>query len=143
MQTSIPSGSLTKRLQRTSALSFLLILVVIGSRSQGAQGDNEVIEILLGSYEFIPNQIRLTAGQSAKLRLVNTDSIIPHNFTIEDNTGELDLSIDVPAGESVDIHLKPTRPGRYVIYCANKMLFMTSHRDHGMEGTLIVEPSSP
>jgi plastocyanin len=121
---------------------FLAIVFTYGNSIFAAQGEVRVVEVLLGSYRFMPTEIQLIAGEPVILRLVNADSIIPHNFTIHDASGELDINVDVIAGETVDINLKPSTAGRYTFYCGNKMLFMKSHREKGMEGVINVVPQS-
>ena len=104
---------------------------------------NETIEIKLGNYRYVPADIQLLAGQPVTLHLVNSDSLTPHNFTLKDPGGELDINVDVAAGESVDVQLAPVRPGNYTFYCKNKLLFMDSHRQKGMQGTLTVVTDRP
>ena len=99
-----------------------------------------VIDLKLGDYRFMPQEIQLSANQPAILRLVNTDSVTPHNFTMEASSGAQDINVDVLGGESVDVQLTPLPAGRYTFYCGNKLLFMKSHREKGMEGSLIVSP---
>ena len=88
----------------------------------------------------MPQEIQLVADQPAILRLVNTDSITPHNFTMMAPDDAADINVDVLGGESVDVQLKPLPAGRYSFYCGNKLMFMKSHREKGMEGTLVVAP---
>jgi len=125
---------------RTLHIQILVILFIAGSWANAAQDDAKVVEVMLGNYRFMPGEIQLIADKPAILRLVNTDSIIPHNFTIEDANGVLEVNADVLAGEIVDVKLTPSAAGRYTFYCGNKLMFMKSHRERGMEGTLIVVP---
>lgn len=118
---------------------YVMLMVAYGS-IHAAQEDTKVVEVHLGSYQFTPHNIQLIEDQAVILRLINTDSIIPHNFTIEDASGELDMTVDIMAGDTVDINLKPSTVGEYTFYCGNKLLFMKSHREQGMEGTLQVVP---
>jgi heme/copper-type cytochrome/quinol oxidase subunit 2 len=118
------------------------MLFIPGNSIFAAQGDVKVVEVMLGSYRFMPHEIQLIANEPVILRLVNSDAIIPHNFTIQDASGELNVNVDVLAGETVDINLTPSTVGRYTFYCGNKLLFMKSHREKGMEGILSVVPQS-
>jgi plastocyanin len=99
-----------------------------------------VIDLELGDYRFLPREIQLNANQSAILRLVNTDSVTPHNFIMETGSGSPTVEVDLLGGESVEVKLPPLPAGRYIFYCSNKLLFMKSHREKGMEGILIVNP---
>lgn len=125
---------------RLLQLSLFLVCLLSGSGLYAGQGDTRVIEVKLGDYRFMPGEIQLVTGQPVILRLVNTDTITPHNFTLEDPSDGLDTNVDVPAGESVYVQLMPLVAGRHTFYCRNKLLFMESHREKGMEGTLIVVP---
>lgn len=118
------------------SLSFLLP----SNQLHAVQDDVQVIEIRLGDYRFTPGEIQLVAGQPAVLRLINTDSIIPHNFTLIAAGNTVDIDADVLGGESIEITLKALPAGRYTFYCANKLPFMKSHRDKGMTGILLVSP---
>jgi plastocyanin len=121
-------------------MSLLLASLVSFSSLYAAQGDIKVIEVKLGDYRFIPEEIQLIADQPAILRLVNTDSITPHNFTMKAANSAADINVDVLGGESIDVQLDPLPAGRYTFFCANKLIFMKSHREKGMQGTLIVVP---
>lgn len=99
-----------------------------------------VIDLELGDYRFLPQEIQLSANQSAILRLVNTDSVTPHNFTMEVGSNSPAVEVELLGGESAEVKLPPLPAGRYTFYCSNKLLFMKSHREKGMEGILIVNP---
>ena len=121
-------------------LALLVVLLLPSTWINASQDEIPVVEITLGSYHIMPEQVELIAEQPMILRLVNTDTIIPHNFTIESADDALNVNIDVLAGETVDVKLTPSVAGRHTFYCGNKMLFMKSHRKKGMEGILIVLP---
>lgn len=55
----------------------------------------------------------------------------------------LDVDLDIGAGKTSIIDLPPLAAGTYSFYCNKKLLLMKSHRAHGMEGKLIVEPAGP
>jgi len=123
-------------------LRILLAFACIfsGSWLHASEDDITTIEVKLGDYRFTPNEIHLVAGQPAILHLVNTDSVTPHNFTMEATSSSPAIDVDLLGGESLDVRLKPLPAGQYTFYCANKLLFMKSHREKGMEGSLIVSP---
>lgn len=125
---------------KLSSMQLLLVLLFSGHCLYAEEGDIAVIEIKLGDYRFTPQEIQLTENQPAVLRLVNTDSITPHNFTMKAQNGVTSIDVDILGGESVDVQLKPLPAGRYPFYCANRLLFMKSHREKGMEGSLTVNP---
>ena len=100
------------------------------------------IPITLGDYRFSPHQLTLEAGQPVLLELTNSDNLTPHNFTLKDSAGKLDIDIDVSAGTTREVALTPELPGAYIFYCSKKLPFLKSHRKRGMEGTLLVTPAS-
>ena len=116
---------------------FFLTLFLIFDLS-AAPDDLQQIEIRLGDYRFTPAEVRLVAGQPAALKLVNTDGMTPHNFTISFDGDREDIDVDVIAGDSVEVRLGPLPAGTYTFYCDKKLPFMKGHRAKGMEGSLIV-----
>ncbi len=61
-----------------------------------------------------------------------------HNFTLKATDPGLELETNISPGTSVTVRLTPEVPGTYTFYCDKKLLLMKSHRERGMEGTLIV-----
>lgn len=127
-------------MSRLSSGLFFIIAIMLSCLLSAAENGTKIIQVKMGDYRFIPSEIQLEAGQPVVLRLMNTDAITPHNFTLKDNETGLDVDIDVSAAETIDVHLMPLWPGRHTFYCSNKLLFMESHREKGMEGTLVVVP---
>ncbi len=124
----------------TLQFSLLLTCLLSASWSHAEPVYTKVIEVTLGDYRYMPANIQLIIDQPVVLHLVNVDSFTPHNFTLEDASDGLDINVDIPAGESVDVHLMPLVAGSHTFYCRNKLWFMDSHREKGMEGTLTVIP---
>ena len=91
----------------------------------------------------MPDRITVQTGQTVQLELTNTDSLTPHNFTLKAEEAGLNVDVDVSAGKTEVVDITPLAPGRYKFYCNKKLLFMKSHRDRGMEGTLVVGSASP
>ena len=123
-------------------LQFFLLLTCLlsASRLYAESVYTKVIEVTLGDYRYMPDNIQLIVDQPVVLHLVNVDSFTPHNFTLEDASDGLDINVDIPAGDSVDVHLMPLVAGDHTFYCRNKLWFMDSHREKGMEGKLTVIP---
>ena len=96
----------------------------------------------LGDYRFRPKTVSIAAGTAAELVLTNRDGITPHNFIVEAPEAGMQVNLDIPAGKSAAIVLRPTRPGTYAFYCDKKFLFFPSHREKGMEGQIEVTPGS-
>ncbi len=97
-----------------------------------------LILIELGDYSFFPNEIEIRAGSTVRLQLTNRDAVVPHNFTLRDDTAGLDIDVNLAAGKARLVEITPLTPGSYKFYCNKKLPFMKSHRKRGMEGTLTV-----
>ena len=121
-------------------LPLMMLCLFSTGLSYAADSDVRVINVQLGDYRFKPDKILLATGQPVILRLTNTDLITPHNFSLDDPSDGLDVNVDVSAGDTVDVKLLPLFAGSHTFYCRNKLLFMDSHREKGMEGTLTVAP---
>lgn len=120
--------------------TVIILLILVCGAAHGADAVR-VIAVGMGDYRFQPDAIELHAGEAVRLQLTNIDGMTPHNFTLQDAAGELDLAIDVGAGETKVIELTAPVSGTYTFYCDKKLPFMKSHRDRGMEGALVVVPA--
>ncbi len=94
--------------------------------------------VILDSYSYTPNHIIVEAGKPVELTLTSVTTIIPHNFIIKDQSGNLSVEQDVSAGKTVTMTFTPTQPGIFPIYCDKRLWPLPSHRDKGMEGKLEV-----
>jgi plastocyanin len=117
---------------------MLTALWVPGATADDSQAP--VIHVTLGDYRFSPAEITVSAGKPVVLELQNVDGITPHNFTLKDDAAGLDVAVSVPAGSTKQVTLTPSVAGAYTFYCNKKLPFMKSHRDRGMQGTLVVAP---
>jgi plastocyanin len=100
------------------------------------------VTVNVGDYRFDPDVIEVVAHRPVTLTLVNNDAITPHNFTLSAPRAGLDLDVDIPAGGSTELSFTPQAAGRFTFYCNKKLLFFKSHRERGMEGTLVVNDKS-
>ena len=96
------------------------------------------IRIILGSYFYSPNEIIIQANKPVSIELENQSFLIPHNFVIDNSEMGLHHEINVSAGDTVNLQLLLTSPGRYTFYCNKQLLFFPSHDQEGMEGVLEV-----
>lgn len=117
--------------------TLLLATVTVLTRGQELP---QVISLSLGDYHFTPDSLEVQAGRPVVLTLTNTDTLTPHNFSLHDAAAGLDIDTDVSAGSTSIIEFTPVKPGSYTFFCNKKLLFMKSHRERGMEGTLRVIP---
>jgi plastocyanin len=120
--------------------TLVMLLCLVCRAVQGADAAR-IITIDVGDYRFQPDTIELRAGEPVRLELTNTDGVTPHNFTLKAVAGELDLDIDIAAGETKIVDLTAPAAGTYTFYCDKKLPFMKSHRDRGMEGVFVVVPA--
>lgn len=91
-----------------------------------APGATEV-RIVGRDFSFSPNQVRIAAGSTVNLVLVN-DGASPHDLTIP----ALGFRLSVVPGATATGALAVTRAGSYELYCA-----LPGHREAGMSGMLI------
>ena len=96
------------------------------------------IKIILGSYFYSPNEIIIQANKPVSIELENQSFLIPHNFVIDNSKMGLHHEINVSAGDTVNLQLLLTSPGRYTFYCNKQLLFFPRHDQEGMEGVLEV-----
>jgi heme/copper-type cytochrome/quinol oxidase subunit 2 len=94
--------------------------------------------ITLDSYSYAPNHIIVEAGKPVELTLTSVTTMIPHNFIIKDQAGNLLIEQDVGAGKTIIMTFTPAQPGTFSIYCDKRLWPLPSHRDKGMEGKLEV-----
>ncbi len=94
--------------------------------------------VILDSYSYTPQRLIVQAGKPVELLLTSITSITPHNFVVKDEATGLSIERDVSAGKTVTVQFTPMKPGIYTFYCDKKLLFLPSHREKGMEGTLEV-----
>jgi len=82
-------------------------------------------------------------GETVQLELTNTDALTPHNFTLQAEEAGLAVDVDVGAGKTIVVDIVPLVPGSYTFFCNKKLPFTKSHRDRGMQGSLVVGPAAP
>lgn len=94
-------------------------------------------EITAGSYYFKPGHIIVKARVPVELVVKTESTLIPHNFVIKSPEAGIELS-ETLARSPKTFRFTPTQTGKYTFYCDKKLLFLKSHRDRGMEGTIEV-----
>ncbi|MFQ5659860.1 MAG: cupredoxin domain-containing protein [Gammaproteobacteria bacterium] len=132
------TGNFHKLLALLLATTGITLLQLLPVETSG-QETVEEITMTLGDYRFSPDSIEVRSGTPVILTLINKDSITPHNFTLKDESGGLDIDTKVRAGSKVVVKFTPAIPGTYTFYCNKKLPFVKSHRARGMEGTLSVK----
>lgn len=130
------------------ALLFVMSLVSIFFALQ-AWGEEKIIRAMIdndgvqrvdivgGSYFFKPDRIIVKVNMPVELKLSKESWLVPHNFVIKAPDAGIDL--DVSLGTELQVvRFLPTKTGIYQFYCSKKLLFLESHREKGMNGTLEV-----
>lgn len=87
------------------------------------------IMITGGNYYFRPNELRVKKGDTVKIIFKNDGGT--HDFVIDALKVKSDL---VQSGGQTTITFTPTKVGTFEFYCS-----VGSHRQMGMQGTLLVE----
>ena len=123
--------------------NILMALTLITASTAIAREQVQEITMMLGDYHFIPDTFTVNAGQPVRLTLTNTDRITPHNFIMKDEAAGLNIDTNVSAGKTTTLEFTPAAAGSYTFYCSKKLPFMKSHKEKGMEGTLIVTNANP
>lgn len=109
----------------------------MGSSSGNSDASSEPVAgaaevtVTAGDLWFEPERVEASSG--ALNITVRNDGGVFHDFTID----ELDLMIDVEAGDSVTAGLPDVEPGTYDFYCS-----VPGHAQAGMTGTLVIDPAS-
>lgn len=135
------SSSWTTATGRVFAALMFMLAPAMALATQDNPGVQRV-DMDLGDYQFHPKTVSIAAGTAAELVLTNRDAITPHSFIVEAPEAGMEVNLEVSAGESATIVLRPTRAGTYTFYCDKKFLFFASHREKGMEGQIEVTPGS-
>ena len=120
----------------------LVVLVLAAPSLAQPPASPRVVQVDLASFSFTPSTIRLRAGESVRLRLVNTGRG-GHNFSAPEFFAAARLApgqaavaggtIEVPSRQTVEIRLTPAR-GQYRLRCTH-----TLHSTFGMRGEIAVE----
>lgn len=106
-------------------------------RATAAADGVQHVRIEGGAYFFEPNRVIVKAGVLVELTVSVGRSVIPHTFVIE--APEAGIVVDETlSSQPKRIRFTPTAVGRYPFYCRNRLLFLETHRDKGMEGVLEV-----
>jgi plastocyanin len=129
-------------------ISLVLALVFFGASSLAGSASSvtltpdqdgvQRIKIFLDSYFYSPNEIIIQASKPVSIELENQSFLISHNFVIDNSEMGIHHEINVSAGDTENLQLLLTKPGRYTFYCNKQLLFFPSHDEEGMEGVLEV-----
>ena len=95
------------------------------------------VAIIGGNYFFRPSHIIVRANVPVELDVTLERGMVPHTLVI--NAPDAGIAVDEKLStDTKPIRFTATATGSYTFYCKNKLLFLKSHREKGMEGTLEV-----
>lgn len=116
-----------------------------GQRATAPVGAGTDITVHMSSFAFAPNRLRLQAGQTVTLHLLNDatgghDFSAPALFSSSDfpagGLRPVDGAVEVARGQQVNVTFTPRKPGRYPVECTHFL-----HAEFGMTGEVVVEPA--
>lgn len=95
------------------------------------------VRIVGGDYFFKPSHVIVKVNTPVEFSVNLEKGIIPHSLVIK--APEAGISVDEDLSTDVKtIRFTPSAAGKYPYYCRNKLLFLKSHRERGMEGVIEV-----
>lgn len=106
-------------------------------RASAAADGVQHVSIEGGAYFFQPNRVIVRSGVPVELTVSVGPGVIPHSFVIQAPEAGI-VADEALSTRPVAIRFTPTVVGRYPFYCRNRLLFLQSHREKGMEGVLEV-----
>jgi len=95
------------------------------------------VEIVGGGYFFDPSHIVVKVNVPVELKVRKEGGIVPHDIVMKAPDAGIDFRVSLGKEPQV-VRFTPTKTGSYPFYCSKKLLFLESHREKGMEGTLEV-----
>jgi len=98
-------------------------------QQQAVLSSNSKISVEMSEFSFSPASIRLPAGESTTVEVINVGSML-HTFTVND----LGIDVRLAAGERETITVTPEQTGSSDSLCT-----IENHAALGMVGTVIVE----
>lgn len=100
----------------------------------GGEPGERRIEVVAREFEFEPDEITATAGETLVIVLMN-EGTVDHNIEFEIGDEEFTLDDNVDPDDTAELTFEvPDEPGDHVFYCP-----IGDHRELGMEGTFTVE----
>ena len=124
---------------KTTVLFATAVLLIPGCASRqpqvGAvivQGE-KTIEMKASSFNFEPNNIRASQGDTIILNVTNISGN-KHNFTIKDPNGKILQSVDLLPNKTEHVKISFPEKGTYTFYCDKPL-----HSTMGMTGSIEVD----
>lgn len=129
---------------KTKFLKLIVLLCFLLSAC-GGKGPTTEIDVILGDFQFTPNEFVVPAGQEISFTAVNNGAVV-HNFVImklgadagatfeEEDVPNVYWEVElVPGADAATSFTAPNEPGEYQVICRTE-----GHIASGMAGMLIV-----
>jgi plastocyanin len=132
---------------------FILVLVLLLPLGPGAYGEEAVkekrvvatvdadgvqrVEVVGGGYYFDPNYIVVKVNVPVELNVRKEAGYTPHDIAVKAPEAGIDFAESL-GKDPKTITFTPKTIGKYEMYCSKKLIFVKSHKDRGMVGTIEV-----
>lgn len=128
-----------------SKVSTCFVFLCLLLTACGGNGPTTNLEVILGDFQFTPNEFIVPAGQEISFKAVNNGAVV-HNFVImqlgvdagasfeDDDVTNVYWEVELlPGADVATSFTAPSEPGEYQVICRTE-----GHIASGMVGKLIV-----
>jgi plastocyanin len=95
------------------------------------------VEVVGGGYFFDPNYIVVKVNVPVELKVRKEAGFTPHDMVVKAPEAGIDFAESL-GKDPKTITFTPKTIGKYEMYCSKKLIFVKSHKDRGMVGTIEV-----
>ena len=127
------------------AMSVLVSVAVCSSAEESrkvatiGQDGVQRIEMVGGGYYYDPDHIVVKVDVPVEITIHKEKGFVPHDIAMDAPEAGMEFNVDLKKTPTV-IHFTPTKTGTFPFACTKKLLFLKSHKDHGMKGVVEVVP---
>jgi len=97
------------------------------------------IEMVGGSYYFDPDHLVVKVDVPVEITIHKEKGFVPHDIAMNAPEAGMEFKADLKTSPTT-IRFTPTQTGTFAFACTKKLLFLKSHKDHGMQGVVEVVP---
>jgi len=97
------------------------------------------VEMVGGSYHFDPKHLVVKVDVPVEITIHKEKGFVPHDIAMDAPEAGMEFTVDLKTSPTV-IRFTPTQTGTFPFACTKKLLFLKSHKDHGMKGVVEVVP---
>ena len=127
------------------AMSVLVSVAVCSSAEESRKvatiGEDGVqrIEMVGGGYYYDPDHIVVKVDVPVEITIHKEKGFVPHDIAMDAPEAGMEFNVELKTSPTV-IRFTPTQTGTFPFACTKKLLFLKSHKDHGMKGVVEVVP---